>query len=38
VCAPEDADPVLQTLADAGEKAAVRIGTIRAGGDGVRYE
>jgi phosphoribosylformylglycinamidine cyclo-ligase len=38
VCAPEDADAVLHTLADAGEKAAVRIGTIRAGGDGVRYE
>jgi phosphoribosylformylglycinamidine cyclo-ligase len=38
VCAPGDSGAVLAALADAGEQSAVRIGSIRAGGEGVRYE
>ena len=36
-CDPSDATSLLASLADAGEAGAVRIGTIGAGGEGVRY-
>jgi phosphoribosylformylglycinamidine cyclo-ligase len=36
-CAGEDADAIHTTLAAGGERAAVRIGDLRAGGEGVRY-
>ena len=38
VCAPGDAEAVLHAVADAGERQATRIGVIRAGAEGVRYE
>jgi phosphoribosylformylglycinamidine cyclo-ligase len=38
VCAPGDAEAVLHAVADAGEPQATRIGVIRAGAEGVRYE
>ncbi len=38
ICAPGDGDAVLSALADGGEPGAARIGTISAGGEGVRYE
>jgi phosphoribosylformylglycinamidine cyclo-ligase len=36
-CAPGDADTLLRGFADAGERGAVRVGAIAAGGAGVRY-
>ena len=36
-CSPENARSIVDGLAAAGEPAAVRIGTIAAGGEGVRY-
>ena len=38
VCSPGDAGAVLAAVAEAGEPGAVRIGSIRSGGEGVRYE
>jgi phosphoribosylformylglycinamidine cyclo-ligase len=37
-CAPRDTDQVLRALVDGGETGARRIGTIAAGGEGVRYD
>ena len=37
VCSSDAADSILDELAAAGEAAAVRIGTILSGGEGVRY-
>ena len=37
VCAPGDADSILEHLVQAGESGAVRLGEVRDGGAGVRY-
>jgi len=37
VCAPADADSILEHLVHAGESGAVRLGEVRDGGAGVRY-
>ncbi|MGH9312927.1 MAG: phosphoribosylformylglycinamidine cyclo-ligase [Vicinamibacterales bacterium] len=37
VCSPEDSSCVLEGLAEAGERRAVRMGQIEAGTEGVRY-
>ena len=37
VCAPEEADTMLDDLARNGEPRALRIGDVRQGGEGVRY-
>jgi len=36
-CSPENARTIVEELAAGGEPAAVRIGAIAAGGEGVRY-
>jgi phosphoribosylaminoimidazole (AIR) synthetase len=36
-CAPESANVLVDALAAAGEPGAVRIGEVRAGGQGVSY-